>query len=115
MITRSQYLVTKHEFLLQRLTEFLPEKYNFYTGDLVICLDHANIIQGMKRLQAYKFRIEPTGEQQRAMRRIAGTCRFDEQIGLRHGSGTRALEEPDESAPTVPATPPHATPTPPTK
>ena len=30
----------------------------------------------MKRLQAYKFRIEPNGEQQRAMRRIAGTCRF---------------------------------------
>ena len=42
----------------------------------MICLDCANIIQGMKRLQAYKFRIEPTGEQQRAMRRIAGTCRF---------------------------------------
>ena len=30
----------------------------------------------MKRLQAYKFRIEPNGEQQRAMRRIAGSCRF---------------------------------------
>ena len=42
----------------------------------MICLDHANIIQGMKRLQAYKFRIEPNGEQQRAMRRISGTCRF---------------------------------------
>ena len=76
MITRSQYLVTKHKFLLQRLTEFLPDKYNFYTGDLLNCLDRANIIQDMKRLQAYKFRIEPTGEQQRAMRRIAGTCRF---------------------------------------
>ena len=30
----------------------------------------------MKHLQAYKFRIEPNGEQQRAMRRIAGSCRF---------------------------------------
>jgi putative transposase len=30
----------------------------------------------MKRLQAYKFRIEPNGEQQRAMRRIAGSCRY---------------------------------------
>jgi putative transposase len=69
-------LVTKHKFLLQRLTEFLPDKYNFYTGDLAIWLGSANIIEGMKRLQAYKFRIEPTGEQQRAMRRIAGTCRF---------------------------------------
>jgi putative transposase len=30
----------------------------------------------MKRLQAYKFLIDPNGEQQRAMRRIAGSCRF---------------------------------------
>ena len=50
MITRSQYLVTKPKFLLQRLTEFLPDKYNFYTGDLLNCLDRANIIQDMKRL-----------------------------------------------------------------
>jgi IS605 OrfB family transposase len=50
VITRSQYLVTKPKFLLQRLTEFLPDKYNFYTGDLLNCLDRANIIQDMKRL-----------------------------------------------------------------
>jgi len=30
----------------------------------------------MKRLQAYKFRIEPTGEQARSLRRFAGSCRF---------------------------------------
>ena len=30
----------------------------------------------MKRLQAYKFRIEPNGEQQSAMRRIGGSCRY---------------------------------------
>jgi putative transposase len=30
----------------------------------------------MKRLQAYKFQIMPSGEQQRDMRRIAGSCRF---------------------------------------
>ena len=30
----------------------------------------------MKRLQAYKFLIEPNGDQQRAMRRIAGSCRY---------------------------------------
>ena len=30
----------------------------------------------MLRLQAFKFQIEPTGEQQRAMRCIAGTCRY---------------------------------------
>lgn len=84
-------MVTKHKFLLQRLTEFLPDKYNFYTGDLVICLDRANIIQGMKRLQAYKFRIEPNGEQQRAMRRIAGTCRFvwNKALALQIASYTR--------------------------
>jgi len=30
----------------------------------------------MKRLQAYKFQILPNGEQQRDMRRIAGSCRY---------------------------------------
>jgi len=30
----------------------------------------------MKRIQAYKFQIAPNGEQQRDMRRIAGSCRY---------------------------------------
>ena len=30
----------------------------------------------MKRLQAFKFELQPNGEQQRAMRRFAGSCRF---------------------------------------
>lgn len=30
----------------------------------------------MKRLQAYKYELKPNGEQQRAMRRFAGSCRF---------------------------------------
>ena len=30
----------------------------------------------MKRLQAFKFELMPNGEQQRAMRRFAGSCRF---------------------------------------
>jgi putative transposase len=30
----------------------------------------------MKRQQAYKFELRPTGEQQRQMRRFAGSCRF---------------------------------------
>jgi len=30
----------------------------------------------MKRLQAFKFELRPTGEQQRQMRRFAGSCRF---------------------------------------
>ena len=42
----------------------------------IVYFHRPSIIQSMKRLQAYKFRIEPNGEQQRAMRRIAGSCRF---------------------------------------
>ena len=30
----------------------------------------------MQRLQAYKYELMPTGEQQRDMRRFAGSCRF---------------------------------------
>jgi putative transposase len=30
----------------------------------------------MQRLQAYKYEILPNGEQQRRMRRCAGSCRF---------------------------------------
>jgi putative transposase len=30
----------------------------------------------MKRLQAFKFELQPNGEQQRKMRRVAGSCRF---------------------------------------
>jgi putative transposase len=70
------YFVTKHQSLLQRLTEFVIYKYNFYTGELVIYLDRANIIQGMKRLQAYKYELMPNGRQVRDMRRFSGSCRF---------------------------------------
>lgn len=30
----------------------------------------------MKRLQAFRYELRPNGEQQRAMRRFAGACRF---------------------------------------
>ena len=30
----------------------------------------------MQRLQAYRFELQPNGEQQRNMRRFAGSCRF---------------------------------------
>ena len=30
----------------------------------------------MQRLQAYRYELMPTGEQQRNMRRCAGSCRF---------------------------------------
>ena len=61
---------------LQRLTKLASYKYNFYMSDGAVYLASANIIEAMKRLQAYKFRIEPNGEQRRDLRRIAGTCRF---------------------------------------
>ena len=70
------YIVTKSQFLLQRLTKFVSHKYNFYTGELVIYLGSANIIQGMKRLQAYRYELMPNGDQLRAMRRFSGSCRF---------------------------------------
>ena len=70
------YIVTKNQFLLQRLTVFVFYKYNFYTADLVIYLDRPNIIQGMKRLQAYKYELMPNGDQLRDMRRFSGSCRF---------------------------------------
>ena len=36
----------------------------------------------MKRLQAYKYELQPNGEQQRLMRRFAGSCRFVFNKGL---------------------------------
>jgi putative transposase len=32
--------------------------------------------QTMQRLEAYKYELMPTGDQQRDMRRFAGSCRF---------------------------------------
>ena len=34
------------------------------------------MIPAMQRLQAFKYELMPTGEQQRDMRRFAGSCRF---------------------------------------
>ncbi|AKX58726.1 hypothetical protein AKN88_01365 [Thiopseudomonas alkaliphila] len=31
---------------------------------------------GMRRLQAYKYELRPDGQQERQMRRFAGSCRF---------------------------------------
>ncbi|MDR3158496.1 MAG: helix-turn-helix domain-containing protein, partial [Zoogloeaceae bacterium] len=38
----------------------------------------------MQRLQAYKYELMPNGEQQRQMRRFAGSCRivFNEALAL---------------------------------
>ncbi|SFV17950.1 RNA-guided endonuclease InsQ/TnpB family protein [Pseudoduganella namucuonensis] len=50
----------------------------------------------MERLQAFKFALNPNGEQQRAMRRFAGACRFVFNQALevqiqRHEGGERKL------------------------
>ncbi|MGA9393750.1 MAG: helix-turn-helix domain-containing protein, partial [Azonexus sp.] len=34
------------------------------------------ILPAIKRLQAFKFELRPDGQQQRDMRRFAGSCRF---------------------------------------
>ena len=38
----------------------------------------------MQRLQAYKYELKPTGQQERQMRRFAGSCRvvFNEALAL---------------------------------
>ncbi|MFA5702226.1 MAG: transposase, partial [Advenella sp.] len=42
----------------------------------------------MKRLQAFKFELTPTGEQQRHMCRFAGSCRFvfNKALALQKGN-----------------------------
>ena len=50
----------------------------------------------MQRLQAYKFELKPNGEQQRNMRRFAGSCRFVFNKALamqkdRHEQGEKKL------------------------
>ncbi|HEU4854002.1 MAG TPA: transposase, partial [Nitrosospira sp.] len=50
----------------------------------------------MQRLQAYKFELKPNGEQQRMLRRFAGSCRFvfNKVLVLqkeRHGQGEKKL------------------------
>ena len=45
-------------------------------SNIVVFFHRPSIIESMKRLQAYKFQIMPSGEQQHDMRRIAGSCRY---------------------------------------
>jgi len=51
---------------------------------------------GMKRRQAFKFALMPTGEQQRTLRRFAGSCRlvFNQALALqkeRYAHGEKTL------------------------
>lgn len=50
----------------------------------------------MQRIQAYRFELQPSGEQQRLMRRFAGSCRFvfNKALALqqeRHEAGEKKL------------------------
>lgn len=45
-------------------------------SDIVDLFHRPNYIDGMKRLQAFKYELRPDGQQQRLMRRFAGSCRF---------------------------------------
>ncbi len=47
------------------------------TASNSLFVDHRpSIINGVKRLQAFKYELRPNGEQRRQMRRFAGSCRF---------------------------------------
>jgi putative transposase len=45
-------------------------------SDFVVIAHRPKYNRVMKRLQAYKYELQPNGEQQRPMRRFAGSCRF---------------------------------------
>lgn len=54
--------------------------YNKYTmpamSNIIVIIHRPNYNTPMERLQAFKFELQPSGEQQRQMRRFSGACRF---------------------------------------
>lgn len=46
------------------------------TSNIIVFIHRPKYNKRMKRLQAFKFELMPTGEQKRAMCRFAGSCRF---------------------------------------
>ncbi len=64
--------------------------------NVVVFFHRPNILYDMQRLQAYRFELKPNGEQQRLMRRFAGSCRFVYNKALamqqeRHKAGEKKL------------------------
>jgi len=59
------------------LKNAVPSVSNF-----VVIAHRPKYNRAMKRLQAYKYALQPNGEQQRLMRRFAGSCRFVFNKGL---------------------------------
>ena len=45
-------------------------------ANIVVMTHRPTYNRRMQRLQAYRFELMPNGEQQRDMRRFAGSCRF---------------------------------------
>ena len=67
-----------------------------HPSSLEVAPDWLYIQPVMKRLQAFKFELRPNGQQQRQMRRFAGSCRvvFNEALALqkaRHERGEKKL------------------------
>lgn len=63
---------------------------------IIVCFHRPNILCDMQRLQAYRFELKPNGEQQRLMRRFAGSCRYvyNKALALqqaRHEAGEKKL------------------------
>ena len=71
-------------------TQWCPRRMSFFSSiDQTILCD-------MQRLQAYQFELKPNGEQQRLMRRFAGSCRhvYNKALALqqaRHEAGEKKL------------------------
>ncbi len=44
--------------------------------NLIVYFHRPNYHLAMKRMQAFKFKLQPDGEQERNMRKFSGSCRF---------------------------------------
>jgi len=65
-------------------------------SDVVVFFHRPNYIVVMQRLQAFKYELRPDGQQERQMRRFAGSCRFvfNKALALqktRHEQGEKKL------------------------
>jgi len=65
-------------------------------ANIVVITHRPNYDRSMQRLQAYKYELMPDGEQERAMRRFAGSCRFvyNKALGVQkenHAAGNKFI------------------------
>ena len=88
--TLRRYFVTKIKWTCILNTQCRPRRI------LLSLIIDQTILYDVKRLQAYRFELQPNGEQQRQMRRFAGACRFvfNKALALqqeRHERGEKKL------------------------